>query len=69
MEKRREDAYEQDIYSDIRRGWRLVAEDFVDRLRDRIEVAVRDRHEAFQARDTMQCWRTESSRKKLLGDA
>jgi len=53
-EKRREDADEQDIYPDIRRGWRLGAEDFLDRLKDRIEVAVRDRHEASQVRDKMQ---------------
>jgi len=53
MEQRRTNEDGDGVYSGIRRGWRLGAEDFMDRLRDKIEVAERDRHEASQVRETM----------------
>ena len=52
MEQRRANEDADGVYSGIRRGW-LGAEDFMDRLRDKIKVAERNRHEASQVRETM----------------
>jgi hypothetical protein len=54
VEQRRTNEDADGVYAGIRRGWRLGAEDFIDRLKDHMEVAVRDRHDASQVREAMQ---------------
>lgn len=52
MEARRAEP-EDDMYADIRREWKLGAEDFLDRLKDRLERVSRESHLAIQVRETM----------------
>ncbi len=53
MEEQRIEGDENDLHPRIRRGWQLGAEDFIDRLRDRMAPAVPDRHEPAQVRESM----------------
>ncbi len=54
MEQQRMEPEEEGGFaSQIRRGWRLGAEDFIDRLQDQLTAATRDRHEGAQVRESM----------------
>jgi len=53
MEGQRLEPLDEDMGKRIRRGWQFGAEDFVDRLRDRMSDAVADRHESAFVRESM----------------
>jgi len=54
MEQRRSASEEKDFQNEIRRGWKLGAEDFMDRLQDHMKGALQDRHEAGAVKESMQ---------------
>ena len=54
MELRQLEGEDTNAHKKIRRGWKLGAEDFLDRLQDLLQGATRDRHEATQVRESMQ---------------
>jgi REP element-mobilizing transposase RayT len=54
MEPRLLEGEDTNAHKKIRRGWKLGAEDFLDRLQDQLQGATRDRHEATQVRESMQ---------------
>ena len=54
MELRQLEGEDTNAHKKIRRGWKLGAEDFLDRLQDQLQGATRDRHEATQVRESMQ---------------
>ncbi len=66
MEDRRLDPVHTDADSKIRRGWWLGGEDFLDRLRDRMTPAVRDRQEPEAVRQSMTGRATQILHERLL---
>jgi hypothetical protein len=54
METRRSETGDDASWASIRRGWRFGAEDFLERLQERLKTASRDTHEPCQVKETMQ---------------
>jgi len=54
VEARRSETGDDASWASIRRGWTVGAEDFLERLQERLKTASRDAHEPRQVKETMQ---------------